>query len=152
MVLSSVIAFFIAIAMKSTMYSISPANSEEGQELYVCTVKDDVNLDTVLLPPFLKEIAVSRLDQLSPEEQLLVKCAAIIGHSFHTDLLQHLLPGWDKNKLLQELRALVDIHVLCWSERNQEPPNEPILVPSSINITDQTKEKTKLGAKNEIKG
>nr|XP_010332138.2 adenylate cyclase type 10-like [Saimiri boliviensis boliviensis] len=133
-----------AIAMKSTMYSISPANSEEGQELYVCTVKDDVNLDTVLLPPFLKEIAVSRLDQLSPEEQLLVKCAAIIGHSFHTDLLQHLLPGWDKNKLLQELRALVDIHVLCWSERNQEPPNEPILVPSSINITDQTKEKTKL--------
>lgn len=40
--------------MKSIMYSISPANSEEGQELYVCTVKDDVNLDTVLLPPFLK--------------------------------------------------------------------------------------------------
>ncbi|XP_064217136.1 adenylate cyclase type 10-like isoform X3 [Aotus nancymaae] len=134
-----------AIAMKSTMYSISPANSEEGQELYVCTVKDDMNLDTVLLPPFLKEIAVSQLDQLSPEEQLLVKCAAIIGHSFHIDLLQHLLPGWDKNKLLQVLRALVDIHVLCWSEKSQEPPNESILVPSSVNITDQTKEKkTKL--------
>lgn len=36
------------------MYSISPATFEEDQELYVCTVKDDVNLDTVLLPPLLK--------------------------------------------------------------------------------------------------
>nr|XP_054346994.1 uncharacterized protein LOC129038263 [Pongo pygmaeus] len=108
-----------ANAMKSIMYSISPANSEEGQELYVCTVKDDVNLDTVLLPPFLK------------------------------NLLQHLLPGWDKNKLLQVLRALVDIHVLCWSDKSQELPAEPILVPSSIDIIDGTKEKkTKLGAKN----
>ncbi|XP_063669072.1 adenylate cyclase type 10 isoform X16 [Pan troglodytes] len=134
-----------ANAMKSIMYSISPANSEEGQELYVCTVKDDVNLDTVLLPPFLKEIAVSQLDQLSPEEQLLVKCAAIIGHSFHIDLLQHLLPGWDKNKLLQVLRALVGIHVLCWSDKSQELPAEPILMPSSIDIIDGTKEKkTKL--------
>nr|XP_055247888.1 adenylate cyclase type 10-like isoform X3 [Gorilla gorilla gorilla] len=134
-----------ANAIKSIMYSISPANSEEGQELYVCAVKDDVNLDTVLLPPFLKEIAVSQLDQLSPEEQLLVKCAAIIGHSFHIDLLQHLLPGWDKNKLLQVLRALVDIHVLCWSDKSQELPAEPILMPSSINIIDGTKEKkTKL--------
>nr|XP_014333914.1 PREDICTED: adenylate cyclase type 10 [Bos mutus] len=42
-----------ANAMKSTMYSVSPASSED-QELYVCTVKDDVNLDTVLLPPLLK--------------------------------------------------------------------------------------------------
>ncbi|XP_011929114.1 PREDICTED: adenylate cyclase type 10-like isoform X3 [Cercocebus atys] len=134
-----------ANAMNSIMYSMFPANSEEGQELYVCTVKDDVNLDTVLLPPFLKEIAVSQLDQLSPEEQLLVKCAAIIGHSFHIDLLQHLLPGWDKNKLLQVLRALVDIHVLCWPDKSQELPAEPTLVPSSIDIIDETKEKkTKL--------
>ncbi|XP_011800194.1 PREDICTED: adenylate cyclase type 10-like [Colobus angolensis palliatus] len=134
-----------ANAMKSIMYSIFPANSEEDQELYVCTVKDDVNLDTVLLPPFLKKIAVSQLDQLSPEEQLLVKYAAIIGHSFHIDLLQHLLPGWDKNKLLQVLRALVDIHVLCWPDKSQELPVEPILVPSSIDIIDETKEKkTKL--------
>ncbi|XP_053458788.1 adenylate cyclase type 10-like isoform X1 [Nycticebus coucang] len=132
-----------ANVMKSTMYSISPASPEEDKKLYVCTVKDDVNLDTVLLPPSLKEIAVSQLDQLSPEEQLLVKCAAIIGHSFHIDLLQHLLPGWDKNKLLQVLRALVDIHVLRWFSKSQKLPTEPILVPSSINITNQTKQKKK---------
>lgn len=131
--------------MKSTMYSISPASSED-QELYVCTVKDDVNLDTVLLPPLLKEIAVNQLDQLSPEEQLLVKCAAVIGHSFHIDLLQHLLPGWGKNKLLQVLRALVDIHVLRWCNKSQELPTEPILMPSSIEIIEQTKEERKSDA------
>ncbi|XP_046497440.1 adenylate cyclase type 10-like isoform X10 [Equus quagga] len=132
-----------ATAMKSTMYSISPATFEEDQELYVCTVKDDVNLDTVLLPPLLKEIAVNQLDQLSPEEQLLVKCAAVIGHSIHVDLLQHLLPGWDENKLLQVLRALVDMHVLRWFTQSQELPAEPILEPSSIEIIKQTKEKEK---------
>ncbi|XP_059967430.1 adenylate cyclase type 10-like [Mesoplodon densirostris] len=131
-----------ANAMKSTMYSISPASSED-QELYVCTVKDDVNLDTVLLPPLLKEIAVNQLDQLSPEEQLLVKCAAVIGHSFHIDLLQHLLPGWGKNKLLQVLRALVDIRVLRCCNKSQELPAEPMLMPSSIEIIEQTKEERK---------
>ncbi|XP_061052232.1 adenylate cyclase type 10-like isoform X1 [Eubalaena glacialis] len=134
-----------ANAMKSTMYSISPASSED-QELYVCTVKDDVNLDTVLLPPLLKEIAVNQLDQLSPGEQLLVKCAAVIGHSFHIDLLQHLLPGWGKNKLLQVLRALVDIHVLRWCSKSQDLPAEPILMPSSIEIIEQTKEERKSDA------
>ncbi|XP_047652667.1 adenylate cyclase type 10-like isoform X2 [Phacochoerus africanus] len=134
-----------ANAMKSTMYSICPASSED-QELYVCTVKDDVNLDTVLLPPLLKEIAVNQLDQLSSEEQLLVKCAAVIGHSFHIDLLQRLLPGWGKSKLLQVLRALVDIHVLHWCNKSQELSAEPLLVPSSVEITEQTKEKRKSDA------
>ncbi|XP_072689204.1 adenylate cyclase type 10-like isoform X5 [Canis lupus baileyi] len=132
-----------ANAMKSTMYGIFPAGSEEDHELYICTVKDDVNLDTVLLPPLLKEIAVNQLDQLSPAEQLLVKCAAVIGHSFHIDLLQHLLPGWNKNKLLQVLRALVDIHVLCWINKSQELPADSIIVPSSIKIIEQIKEEKK---------
>ncbi|KAF4013372.1 hypothetical protein G4228_004835 [Cervus hanglu yarkandensis] len=148
-----------ANAVKSTMYSISPASSE-GQELYVCTVKDDVNLDTVLLPPLLKgrsledlktysllilfssEIAVNQLDQLSPEEQSLVKCAAVIGHSFHIDLLQHLLPGWSKTKLLEVLKDLVDVHVLRWCSKGQALPAEPMLVPSSVE-TEHTKEETK---------
>uniref|UniRef100_A0A9L0ILB7 Guanylate cyclase domain-containing protein n=1 Tax=Equus asinus TaxID=9793 RepID=A0A9L0ILB7_EQUAS len=89
--------------------------------------------------------SVNQLDQLSPEEQLLVKCAAVIGHSIHVDLLQHLLPGWDENKLLQVLRALVDMHVLRWFTQSQELPAEPILEPSSIEIIKQTKEKEKSG-------
>lgn len=94
---------------------------------------------------FSSEIAVNQLDQLSSEEQLLVKCAAVIGHSFHIDLLQRLLPGWGKSKLLQVLRALVDIHVLHWCNQSQELSAEPLLVPSSVEITEQTKEKRKSG-------
>ncbi|KAM4834756.1 LOW QUALITY PROTEIN: adenylate cyclase type 10-like [Thomomys bottae] len=133
-----------ANAIKSTMYSISPASFEEEQGLYVCTVRDDINLDTVLLPPPLKEIAINHMDQLSPEEQLLVKCAAIIGHSFHVDLLQHLLPGWDKNKLLQVLGALVDMHVLHWLSESQGLPAESTLIsPSTIHVINLTKQKRK---------
>lgn len=92
---------------------------------------------------FSLEIAVNQLDQLSPEEQLLVKCAAVIGHSFQIDLLQHLLPGWDKHKLLQVLRALVDIHVLRWCNESQELPAEPISVPFSVEVIEKHKEEKK---------
>lgn len=54
-------SFPTANAMKSTMYSISPASSEEDQKFYVCTVKDEVNLDTVLLPPLLKGMFLQEL-------------------------------------------------------------------------------------------
>ena len=93
---------------------------------------------------FSSEIAVNQLDQLNPEEQSLVKCAAVIGHSFHIDLLQHLLPGWSENKLLEVLKDLVDIHVLRWCSKGQELPAETMLVPSSVE-TEHTKEKTKSG-------
>lgn len=43
------------------MYGIFPAGSEEDHELYICTVKDDVNLDTVLLPPLLKGKSLENL-------------------------------------------------------------------------------------------
>ncbi|XP_075411252.1 adenylate cyclase type 10-like [Tenrec ecaudatus] len=135
-----------ASAMKYTMYSISPASAEETQDLCVCTVKDDVHLETVPLPPLLKDLAVNQLDELSPEEQLLVKCAAVIGHSFHVELLQHLLPGWDRHKLLQVLRALVEVQVFHWITKSQELPAEPVLVPSSVEMLEQTTEKERKSA------
>ncbi|KAI4531216.1 hypothetical protein MG293_019074 [Ovis ammon polii] len=98
----------------------------------------------------LSEIAVNQLDQLSPEEQSLVKCAAVIGHSFHVDLLQHLLPGWSKNKLLEVLKDLVGMHVLRWCNKGQELPAEPTLVPSSVE-NERTKEKTKSDADSPLK-
>lgn len=91
---------------------------------------------------FSPEIAVNQLDQLSPEEQLLVKCAAVIGHCFRIDLLQHLLPGWDKHALLRVLRALVDVHMLRWCNMTEELA-EPILVPSSVDIIGKSKEEKK---------
>lgn len=109
-------------------------------------------VESLFVPDFFfpPEIAVNQLDQLSAEEQLLMKCAAVIGHSFHTDLLQHLLPGWDKHKLRRVLRALVDMHVLRWCTQSQECPAEPILVPSSIKIVEQTKEEKKKSGEEEL--
>lgn len=80
---------------------------------------------------------------MSPEEQLLLKCAAIIGHSFRMDLLQHLLPSWDEHKLLQALRALVDIHVLRWCNESQKLPAEPTSVAFSVEIIEKNEEEKK---------
>ncbi|XP_023600660.1 adenylate cyclase type 10-like [Myotis lucifugus] len=59
------------------------------------------------------------------------------------DLLQHLLPGWGKHKLLQALRALVDMHVLRWCSQSQELPAEPRSVPFSVEIIEKNKEEKK---------
>ena len=69
--------------MKSTMYSTSPASSGD-QELYVCTVKDDVNLETVLLPPLFltvmltHEVAVEMQPGEAGTRQVISKCGFLL--------------------------------------------------------------------------
>ncbi|XP_020855139.1 adenylate cyclase type 10-like isoform X4 [Phascolarctos cinereus] len=130
-------------ATKSAMYKVSPTSSEE--ELYICTVREDVNLDTLFLPPLLKEIAVIQLDGLTPAQQMLVKCAAIIGRMFPTDLLQRLLPGWTKKKMEQVLRSLMELRVLCLVSKSQETAPGSALTPCLIPLIVQAeKQKWKL--------
>ncbi|KYO44024.1 hypothetical protein Y1Q_0006489 [Alligator mississippiensis] len=81
------------------------------RELYTCRVKKGVNLDTILLPPRLKEIAVLQLDSFSPSEQILIKCAAVIGHIFTVELLLFIFPAWTSEKMENTLRTLINSHV-----------------------------------------
>uniref|UniRef100_A0A8C8R8H4 Adenylate cyclase 10 n=1 Tax=Pelusios castaneus TaxID=367368 RepID=A0A8C8R8H4_9SAUR len=63
-------------------------------------------------------IALAELDNMSPSEQMVVKCAAIIGQVFTTDLLLHILPEWTKRKMNQTLAALVDSRIFdCYNRR-----------------------------------
>lgn len=57
---------------------------------------------------------------MNPSEQMVVKCAAIIGVTFETELLFHILPEWTKMKMNQTLAALVESHIFnCFSERKE---------------------------------
>ncbi|XP_054836317.1 adenylate cyclase type 10-like [Eublepharis macularius] len=84
---------------------------------FICTVKQNVKLHNIMLPPILKGIALAELDNMTPSEQMVVKCAAIIGVTFSTELLLHILPDWTKMKMNQTLAALVESRIFeCFVE------------------------------------
>lgn len=90
----------------------------EEEESYICTVRQNVKLHNIMLPPTLKGIALAELDNMNPSEQMVVKCAAIIGVTFETELLFHILPEWTKMKMNQTLAALVESNIFrCFGER-----------------------------------
>ncbi|XP_060089030.1 adenylate cyclase type 10-like [Heteronotia binoei] len=109
---------------------LKPQNSKSlennvSEEEYICTVKQNVKLHNIMLPPTLKGIALAELDNMSPSEQMVVKCAAIIGATFSTELLLHILPEWTKMKMNQTLAALVESHTFeCFSEGKEQNAKE----------------------------
>nr|XP_056717177.1 adenylate cyclase type 10-like [Euleptes europaea] len=104
-----------------TTTTLKPQESklfENNEKLsYICTVRENVKLHNILLPPILKGFALSKIDNMNPSEQMVVKCAAVIGVSFSTHLLLHILPKGTKVKMNQTLAALVETHVFeCFTE------------------------------------
>ncbi|XP_062989255.1 adenylate cyclase type 10 [Elgaria multicarinata webbii] len=93
---------------------------DNEKESYICTIRQNVKLHNIMLPPTLKGIALAEIDNMNPSEQMVVKCAAVIGVSFTTELLLHILPEWTKMKMNQTLAALVESHIfMCLSERKE---------------------------------
>uniref|UniRef100_H3AB06 Guanylate cyclase domain-containing protein n=1 Tax=Latimeria chalumnae TaxID=7897 RepID=H3AB06_LATCH len=75
--------------------------------LYVCTINEGVKLQNIPIPPTLKGMALAKLDNMHPAEQMVVKCAAVIGHTFHVKMLQYILPEGSYRKLKQSLATLL---------------------------------------------
>lgn len=67
---------------------------------------------------------------------MVVKCAAIIGVTFSTELLLHILPEWTKMKMNQTLAALVDSHLFkCFNERNElQAPQTQVSISPELRI------------------
>ncbi|KAL2096533.1 hypothetical protein ACEWY4_008681 [Coilia grayii] len=77
----------------------------EGQK-YVCLASKGAKFHEISIPLTLKGMALAHLDQLQPGEQMVVKCAAIIGHVFTTQMLANILPELTEDKLNDTLVSL----------------------------------------------
>lgn len=79
----------------------------------VCTLESGVNLDAVELPGTLQGIITSRIDQMTPQQQLILKVASVLGTSFHLDLLHDIFPvDSDRDDLLRMLRAMAQTNLV----------------------------------------
>ncbi|XP_062457208.1 adenylate cyclase type 10-like [Rhea pennata] len=105
-------SLFTSVTEAST--TAAARSSSAGKDRRVCTMRADVTLQNTVLPPTLKGIALAELDSMKPLEQMVLKCAAILGPLFSTELLFHILPGWSRAKLNKALNALVRCNILKW--------------------------------------
>ncbi|XP_062457173.1 adenylate cyclase type 10-like [Rhea pennata] len=105
-------SLFTSVTEAST--TAAARSSSAGKDRRVCTMRPDVTLQNTVLPPTLKGIALAELDSMKPSEQMVLKCAAILGPLFSMELLFHILPGWSRAKLNKALNALVRCNILKW--------------------------------------
>lgn len=60
---------------------------------------------------FPAEISLVQLDSMSLSHQMLVRCAAIIGLTFTTELLFEVLPCWNMKMMIKALATLVKLNI-----------------------------------------
>ncbi|XP_063060987.1 adenylate cyclase type 10-like [Engraulis encrasicolus] len=77
-----------------------------GDQKYICLASKGAKFYDIPIPLTLKGMALAHLDQLQPGEQMVVKCAAIIGHTFTTQMLINILPELTEDKLNETLVSL----------------------------------------------
>ena len=58
----------------------------------VCIIAPGVDLSKVLVPDSVKDMVLARVDRMLPGEQLILKCASILGLSFPRNVLEAILP------------------------------------------------------------
>nr|KAF6412629.1 adenylate cyclase 10 [Molossus molossus] len=85
-------------------------DSEEGND-EVCKLASGVRLKNLSPPATLKEISLVQLDSMSLSHQMLVRCAAITGLTFTTELLFEILPCWNMKMMIKALATLVQSNI-----------------------------------------
>uniref|UniRef100_A0A8C0WML7 Adenylate cyclase type 10 n=1 Tax=Castor canadensis TaxID=51338 RepID=A0A8C0WML7_CASCN len=98
-----------------SMFTIT---KEEGSQ--VCNLASGVRLKNLSPPSSLKEISLVQLDSMSLSHQMLVRCAAIIGLTFTTELLFEILPCWNMKMMIKALATLVKANVFYCFRNSKE--------------------------------
>ncbi|XP_048212901.1 adenylate cyclase type 10 isoform X1 [Perognathus longimembris pacificus] len=91
-------------------FNIFSLSKYDGVE-EVCNLASGVRLRNLSPPASLKEISLVQLDSMSLSHQMLVRCAAIIGLTFTTELLFEILPCWNMKMMIKALATLVESNI-----------------------------------------
>ncbi|XP_074078020.1 adenylate cyclase type 10 isoform X2 [Macrotis lagotis] len=105
---------------KSQMHlDMLPPTFNENK-IEVCDIVPGVRLKNMSPPATLKEISLVQLDSMSLSQQMLVRCAAIIGQTFTTALLFEILPCWNMKMMVEALATLVQSSIFYCFQNQKE--------------------------------
>jgi len=78
-----------------------------------CHLSSGVELDKIVLPTTAQGVIISRIDQLSPSEQMVLKVASVIGNVFSGRLLNQIFPvPSDRPYLDSHLKTLQQLELI----------------------------------------
>ncbi|XP_044530803.1 adenylate cyclase type 10 [Gracilinanus agilis] len=97
------------------IYSVSTV-----ERVDICDIASGVRLKNMSPPATLKEISLVQLDSMSLSQQMLVRCAAIIGETFTTSLLFEILPCWNMKMMVKALATLVQSSIFYCFQNHKE--------------------------------
>ena len=58
----------------------------------ICVITPGMKIDDSIVPNTVNDVVVARLDRMSPNEQLILKCASVLGMNFTRELLSAIVP------------------------------------------------------------
>uniref|UniRef100_A0A4X2JZ02 Adenylate cyclase type 10 n=1 Tax=Vombatus ursinus TaxID=29139 RepID=A0A4X2JZ02_VOMUR len=96
------------------------SSSSNEDRIEVCDIASGVRLKNMSPPSTLKEISLVQLDSMSLSQQMLVRCAAIIGQTFTTALLFEILPCWNMKMMVEALATLVQSSIFYCFQSQKE--------------------------------
>ncbi len=88
-------------------------------EAGVCQVLPHVDLDSIIFPTTTDGLIKSRLDRLSPSEQLILKIASVIGETFSLEILSDLYPlDSDRPYITNYLETFTNLDLVSSASNN----------------------------------
>ncbi|KAM6945639.1 adenylate cyclase type 10-like [Aplochiton taeniatus] len=100
-------------------------NSDSAGVTFVCSVGEAAKFHELPIPLTLKGIALAHLDNLQPAEQMVVKCAAVVGLTFTLRMLTSVLLDATAHKLNVSLCTLFQAGTLECASRPHGVARQP---------------------------
>ncbi|RZF37956.1 hypothetical protein LSTR_LSTR005456 [Laodelphax striatellus] len=94
-------------------------------EVDICILESAEAIDETV-PASIEAIIMSAFDSLQPFEQLLLKCAAVIGDIFPRDFLVAMLQNKSKIMVATATKRLYEMHILCCYNEMQREKSQSI--------------------------
>uniref|UniRef100_F6RDK2 Guanylate cyclase domain-containing protein n=1 Tax=Ciona intestinalis TaxID=7719 RepID=F6RDK2_CIOIN len=94
----------VKLESSETKIKIQTQTSSVAME---CVVKPGFDLSKFPVPASIRGMALTRLDRMKPFEQLVVKCAAVVGGNVSIQMLQSIVPGYQEEKFRRAVFQLM---------------------------------------------
>lgn len=75
-----------------TKRSLDNEEERNAKNSRIAVFSPGVNPNEITVPDSMKELIMTRIDSMRASEQLIVKCAAVLGRSFSRDMVETILP------------------------------------------------------------
>ncbi|XP_077862654.1 adenylate cyclase type 10-like [Saccoglossus kowalevskii] len=88
----------------------SETNTQE-RTTKVCVISPNVNLSEIPVPDSMTGMLLAKIDRLKSADQMVVKCAAVLGLTFTPSLLEVVVPNTSSKRIRMALHSLMQSRV-----------------------------------------